>query len=87
MYYVYVIQREDGRLYIGYSSNLKERIEAHKQGKGNWTKRHKWELVYYEAYKAKDDAKKREQQLKKSGQARRWLKERIANSIALSEES
>ncbi len=44
-------------------------------------------LIYYEAYRAEEDARAREEQLKNSGQGRRWLKERIANSITLSRES
>lgn len=40
-------------------------------------------LIYYEAYKAKEDATMREHQLKKAGQAKRWLKERLAHSIGL----
>jgi len=52
MYYVYVIQNELGELYIGQSSNLRARLEAHNSDKNKSTKHHKWELVYYEAYKA-----------------------------------
>ena len=38
MYYVYVLREEDGRLYIGYSSNLRRRIEEHRVGKVRYTR-------------------------------------------------
>ena len=87
MYYVYALLNEEGRSYIGYSADLKKRLAAHNQGRAASTRGHKWELIYYEAYKAQDDARARERQLKSSGQARRWLRQRIAGSIALSRES
>lgn len=80
MYYVYVIKNEKGGIYTGYSENLRKRVEAHNKGLNKYTKEHKWEIIYYEAYKAKEDAIKREKQLKESHNARRWLKERIAKS-------
>ena len=82
MYYVYVLVNEDGKIYIGYSSNLRERIKSHKNKKSKYTSRYEnWELCYYEAFISKEDALKREKALKKSGQGRRWLKERINKSI------
>ncbi|MGF7401452.1 GIY-YIG nuclease family protein [Thermoanaerobacterium thermosaccharolyticum] len=81
MYYVYIIKNENGGIYTGYSENIRKRLEAHNKELNKYTKGHKWELIYYEAYKAKEDAQKREKQLKKSHNARRWLKERIAKSI------
>ena len=69
MYYVYLIT--DGK-----------RIAAHNQDKGkrHFTKGKTWKLIYYEAFYSRRDALKREQQLKRSASARRWLRERIADS-------
>ncbi len=83
MYYVYVIQNESGARYLGFTSNLANRLAAHNKGLVRSTKGHKWELVYYEAFKSEQDARRRERNLKKSGQARRWLKERISASLEL----
>ena len=69
-------------MYIGYSSDLKKRILAHKRGEVKETKVGNWDLVYYEAYRSQKDARRREISLKKSGQGRRWLKERIKNSLS-----
>ena len=81
MYYVYVIQNENNELYIGYTHDLKRRLEEHNTGKSTYTSHHSWELVYYEAYRSKADATQREAKLKQRGQSKRWLKERIAHSI------
>ena len=45
------------------------------------TKNREPKLVYYEAYMSKKDAMEREQKLKQRGNAKRWLKERITNSL------
>ena len=68
MYYVYVLKSEkDQGLYIGYSENLKERFRAHNSGEVLATRpRRPLNLVFYEAYTAKSDAKRREKYLKTS---------------------
>ncbi len=66
MYYVYALKSLiNGDLYIGYSTNLKQRFAQHNSKKVLSTKAHiPWKLVYYEAYYDKSDAAKREKQLK-----------------------
>lgn len=66
MFYVYVLKSKiNNDIYVGYSKNLKNRFKAHNSGKVKSTKAYKpWILVYYEAYKNKEDATKREKQLK-----------------------
>lgn len=82
MYYVYVIKSlQNNRLYIGYTEDLKSRLNQHNAGKNKSTKFSKWALVYYEAYKSKKDATKREKRLKRDGRAKYHLKNRIKNSI------
>ena len=74
MYYVYVIRKGDGNLYIGYTNDLKRRIIYEHKDKEP-------ELIYYEAYKNKLDAQDRERKLKQRGRAIKWLKQRIKNSL------
>lgn len=81
MFYVYIIENENKDLYIGSTNNLKRRISEHNSGASLSTKNFQWKLVYYEAYKSEKDARNREHQLKHHGQAKRWLKERIRNSL------
>ena len=84
MYYVYVLTNDDDKKYIGYTNDLRKRVEEHKAGKSRYTKGYSnWKLCYYEAFISKEDALKREKSLKKSGQSRRWLKDRIRKSIEL----
>ncbi len=83
MFYVYVLKSlKDEELYIGSTNDLKRRIREHQNGKSFSTQfRRPFELVYYEAYKNEKDAREREHQLKFRGNARRFLKERIRNSL------
>ena len=68
MYYVYVLKSGlDEHLYIGYTTDLRKRIRRHQNGEVPSTKsRLPFELVFYEAYKGKADAKRREKYLKTS---------------------
>lgn len=61
MYYIYLIKntRSDST-YIGYTNGLKRRLAEHNTKQA--------ELVYYETYKAKQDAQERERKLKQQGQ-------------------
>ena len=81
MYYVYVLENEEGGTYTGYTQDLRERMRGHESGDTKSTRGKEWILVYYEAYLSKKDAMTRERRLKKSHQARRWLRERIAGSM------
>jgi len=83
MFYVYVLKSaRDGSLYIGYTDDLRRRFREHNKGESYATKlRAPFELVYYEAYKSKSDAKHREQSLKRFAQAHKALRERIKNSL------
>ena len=83
MFYVYVIKSEKTlELYYGFSSDLKARIDSHNQGKNIATKDGcSWKLIYYEAFKSERDARKRELKLKKYGDSRTHLKNRLNNSL------
>ena len=69
MYYVYIIKRKREELYIGYTSNLDNRLKQHNVSKED--------TIYYEAYKDKYDATMREQQLKEFRSSWGQLKKRI----------
>ena len=83
MFYVYVLKStKDTELYIGSTKDLKNRLTEHNSGKVFSTApRRPFELVYYESYKNEKDARKREKSLKLRGNARRFLIERIKESI------
>ena len=83
MYYVYVMCNEDGIVYIGYTGDLRRRVQEHNNGQNKSTQNHLWELVYYEAFLSKRDALQREKKLKQRGQAKHYLKERIKESLHL----
>jgi putative endonuclease len=78
MNYTYVLKSlKDGKLYIGWTNNLKKRFESHFLGKVISTKnRRPLELIYYEACLDKEKAIKREKFFK-TGFGRRFLKDRI----------
>lgn len=77
-FYTYVLRSlKDNRLYIGWTVNLKSRLNKHNQGKVSATKSRKpLELVYFEAGLSKNKAIKREKTLK-TGFGRKYLKTRI----------
>jgi len=68
MYYVYVLKSQvDSKLYVGYTTNLRERLQKHQNGEVTSTKfRRPFELIFYEGYKSMKDAKRREGYLKTS---------------------
>jgi len=82
MYYVYVLRSlKDNNLYTGSTSDLRERLLNHQKGDTLSTKnRRPLKLVYYEACESKTDALIREKYLK-SAWGKRYLKNRIKNSI------
>ncbi|TSC70246.1 MAG: putative endonuclease [Parcubacteria group bacterium Gr01-1014_46] len=84
MYYTYILQSEkDGRFYTGATSDLQKRLLEYNQNKVPPTKnRGPFEIIYYEACKNEHDAYVREKYLK-SGQGKRYLKNRIKRVLFL----
>lgn len=82
MFYTYVLKsKKSDKLYIGYTSNLAQRLEEHNQGLNLSTKAYiPWENVYYEACLNENDAKRREEYLKTT-QGGRMLKIRLKNYL------
>ncbi len=74
MYYVYVLESlKDKSWYIGYTSNLSERINQHNNGESKYTSKHTpYKCILYIAFIKKSDAKRYEKYLK-SGYGRRTL--------------
>lgn len=85
MFYIYVLRsKKDFNLYIGSTNNLKRRFKEHNSGIIYSTRiRKPFELVYYESYKAEEDARKREKNLKLRSRALVQLKRRIQRSLQL----
>ena len=65
-FYVYILQSiKDDKLYIGYTNNLRRRLEEHKRGTNFSTKfRLPFKLIYFEGCINNKDAKRRENYLK-----------------------
>ena len=84
MYYFYILQsKKNGEIYTGSTNDLRKRVSEHNNEKSKSTKRYApWELIYYEAYKAEDDARIREKKLKYHGKGLAELKKRIRHSLA-----
>ena len=77
-YFVYLlITKSKDRLisYVGYTNNLKNRLQLHNSSKGaKFTKGRKWTLVYKKCYKTKSIAMKNEFLLKNNKKKRNEIK-------------
>ena len=77
-FFVYVVRnRQKGKsiTYVGYTNNLKRRLELHNSGKGaKFTKGRYWKLIYSEKYKTKKEAMRREYYIKKNRKFRKLIK-------------
>ena len=77
-FYVYMLKSKSVAVitYVGYTNDLKKRINQHNSGKGaKFTRGRKWTLIYKEKYKSKKEAISREYYIKKH----RYLRNRIKN--------
>ncbi len=85
MFFVYILKsRKDKNLYTGYTPNLRERLKKHNLGLVESTKsRRPWYLVYYEAYASKQNAVKREHNLKLRAKALRQLRMKVQRSLEI----
>jgi putative endonuclease len=64
--YTYILRCADGTYYCGWINNLDRRLKAHNEGKGaKYTRsRRPVALVYYEAFSTKEEAMRREYEIK-----------------------
>lgn len=84
MFYVYILQSESKhRLYIGFTTNLKQRLIKHNAAQNPSTKAYTpWAIIFYEAYMSRSDARRREKYFKttQGHQAiKRMLRDHLVN--------
>ena len=61
--------------YVGYTNNLKRRIDLHNSSKGaKFTRGRKWKLIYKEVYRTKKEAISREYYIKKNRSLRKKIR-------------
>ena len=78
-YYVYMLKsiEKNTLTYVGYTSDIKKRIQLHNLGKGaKFTRGRKWKLIYREKLNSKKEAILREYYIKKN----RTLRNKIKNN-------
>ena len=81
-YWVYAIESEvPGRIHIGQTSDLDDRLKRHNSGEAYSTKAQRpWILVAYEEFSSRSKVKWKESELKKSkGKRLKWIKENKLN--------
>ena len=77
-YFVYLIgnyKKLKLTTYVGYTNNLKKRLNLHNTGRGaKFTKGRTWKLLYYEKFQTKKEAFLRECYIKKNKKLRNSIK-------------
>lgn len=74
-YYCYILTNKNRTvLYVGYTENISQRINQHKEGKGAvFTKKYSAvDLIHLELFQSKIEAKDREKQLKNWHKEWKW---------------
>tara|TARA_B100001057_G_C22859995_1_gene954108 strand:- start:4110 stop:4388 length:279 start_codon:yes stop_codon:yes gene_type:complete len=78
MHFVYLIVTKNKHKltsYVGYTNNLKKRLDLHNQSKGaKFTRGRLWKLIYYKKFIKKNIALKEEYKLKKDYKLRNRIK-------------
>ena len=79
-YFVYLIGNYKHKKiisYVGYTKNLKKRLNLHNNGKGaKFTRGRRWKLLYFEKYSTKREAILRECYVKKNRKFRNQIKDK-----------
>ena len=76
-FYVYMLRSlgSNSVTYVGYTSNLKKRINLHNTGKGaKFTRGRKWKLIFKEKCNSKSEAISREYYIKNNRKIRNKIK-------------
>ena len=79
MHFVYLIvtkKKHKFISYVGYTNNLKKRLNLHNSSKGaKFTRGRKWRLIYFKKFENRNIALKEEFKLKKNYILRKRIKE------------
>ena len=79
-YFVYMLKSlgKDPVTYVGYTNDLKKRINLHNNNKGaKFTRGRKWKLIYKEKLNSKKEAISREYYIKKNRTFRNKIKDTL----------
>lgn len=79
MHYVYILRslKQEGAIYIGYTSDLKSRLKSHSAERNLYSKRYApWEIETYLAFTNEQDAKDFERYLK-GGSGKAFLQKHL----------
>ena len=69
--------------YVGYTSNIKNRVRIHNKSKGaKFTKGRQWKLIYKKAYNTKSSAMRNEYLLKKNIKKRSIIKKKFLKNMS-----
>ena len=77
IYYVYMLKSKSDKpiTYVGYTNNLKKRLDLHNSGKGaKFTRGRSWKVVYSEKFSTKKEAMSREYYIKKDKKLRNYIR-------------
>ena len=85
-YFVYMLKSlgKESITYVGYTNDLRKRINLHNNNKGaKFTRGRKWKLIYKEKHSSKKEAISREYYIKNNRTLRNKIKNEYFNTIAL----
>ena len=83
LYTVYILfSNRHRKIYIGYTSNLINRFHSHNElNRKDWTHNFRpWVVIYCEYFNNREEAKKREKQLK-GAKGREWIWQKIETEL------
>ncbi len=79
--FVYVLgsqHKNERRTYVGWTTDIKRRLQQHNEGRGaKSTRGRRWTLLYFECCKSRNEAMSREWHLKRDRKFRATLREAI----------
>jgi putative endonuclease len=76
-YSVYILKNDNGKIYIGQTTNVSKRLIEHNEtGKGYTSKYRPWKVIHVDKFLSRKDAMVREKYLK-TGAGRDWINQKI----------
>lgn len=83
MYYVYILENDQGTLYVGQTSDLVQRLSDHNRTdsyEGHFTRKNgPWKLIWHEEHDSRGAAVRRERQIKRMKSAS-WIRAQLLHS-------